>query len=169
MWRTTGTAGMWVARSSRTRPSPLWYGARRYPETFPISATVPTASLRSGILKFRDAAGNIVSYNLATSSLCGTTGNQTCDPRGLGISSTMSATMALDPVGNNSSLGDELNTTGFTGNAKSPLTDDFVTYRMDHTLSSKWRANASFSYSRDLSYNSLPLVVDVRNPNLIIC
>jgi hypothetical protein len=67
------------------------YEARRYPETFPISATVPTASLRSGILKFRDAAGNVVSYNLATSNSCGTTGTQACDPRGLGISPTMSA------------------------------------------------------------------------------
>ncbi len=80
----------------------------------------------------------------------------------------MSAMMALDPVGNNSSLGDGLNTTGFTGNAKSPLTDDFVTYRMDHTFSSKWRANASFSYSSDLSYDSSPLVVDIRNPNNLL-
>ncbi|MGA7234964.1 MAG: carboxypeptidase regulatory-like domain-containing protein [Bryobacteraceae bacterium] len=144
------------------------YEARRYPETFPVNVTVPTATLRQGILQYRDASGNVVAYNLATSTLCGTTGNQQCDPRGLGISPTMKAMMALDPVGNNPSSGDGLNTIGFTGNAKSPLTDDFVTGRIDHNFNSKWRANGSFSYSRDLSYNSAPLVQDIRNPTNIL-
>jgi hypothetical protein len=144
------------------------YEARRYPETFPVSATVPTATLRQGILQYRDASGNVVAYNLATSTLCGTTGNQPCDPRGLGISPTMKAMMALDPVGNNPSAGDGLNTIGFVGNAKSPLTDDFVTGRIDHSFNSKWRPNGSFSYSRDLSYNPSPLVEDIRNPNNIL-
>jgi hypothetical protein len=144
------------------------YEARRYPETFPLTATVPTASLRQGILQFRDAAGNIVAYNLATSTLCGPQGNQPCDPRGLGISPTMKAMMALDPVGNNPTGGDGLNTTGFRGNAKSPLTSDFVTGRLDHNFNSKWRANGSFSYSRDLAYNSSPLVLDIRDPNALL-
>jgi Carboxypeptidase regulatory-like domain len=144
------------------------YEARRYPETFPVTATVPTPTLRQGILQFRDASGNVVPYNLATSTLCGPQGNQACDPRGLGISPTMKAMMALDPVGNNPSAGDGLNTIGFTGNAKSPLTDDFVTLRLDHNFNSKWRANGSFSYSRDLSYDPSPLVMDIRNPNDIL-
>jgi Carboxypeptidase regulatory-like domain len=141
------------------------YEARRYPETFPLTVTVPTNTLRQGILQFKDASGNTVAYNLATSSLCGPSGNSPCDPRGLGISPTMKSMMALDPVGNNSSVGDGLNTTGYTGNVQSPLTDDFVTLRLDHNFNSRWRANGSFSYSRDLSYNSSPLVVDIRNPN----
>jgi Carboxypeptidase regulatory-like domain len=144
------------------------YEARRYPETFPVNVTVPTASLRQGILQYRDASGNVVAYNLATSTLCGATGNQPCDPRGLGISPTMKAMMALDPIGNNPSAGDGLNTIGFAGNAKSPLTDDFVTGRLDHSFNSKWRANGSFSYSRDLSYNPSPLVQDIRNPTNIL-
>ena len=141
------------------------YEARRYPETFPLTATVPTSTLRQGILQFKDSSGNTVAYNLATSTACGPTGGQACDPRALGISPTMKAMMALDPVGNNSSVGDGLNTTGYTGNVRSPLTDDFVTLRLDHNINSKWHANGSFSYSRDLSYNSSPLVVDIRNPN----
>jgi hypothetical protein len=141
------------------------YEARRYPETFPLTVTVPTATLRQGILQFKDASGNTVAYNLATSTACGPSGNQPCDPRGLGMSPTMKAMMALDPVGNNSSVGDGLNTTGYTGNVRSPLTDDFVTFRLDHNFNSKWHANGSFSYSRDLSYDPSPLVVDIRNPN----
>ncbi|MBV9442593.1 MAG: carboxypeptidase regulatory-like domain-containing protein, partial [Acidobacteriaceae bacterium] len=141
------------------------YEARRYPETFLITSTVPTNSLKQGILRFKDAAGNINSYNLTTSKLCSTTGNQACDPRGIGVSPTMSAMMALEPAPNNSSVGDGLNTAGFTANVKSPLTQDFGTFRLDHNITDKWRFNGSFSYSRDLEYNSSPLVVDIRNPN----
>ena len=146
----------------------LEYEARRYPETFLISSTVPTASLKQGILRFRDSGGTVDSYNLATSALCGAQGNSACDPRGIGASPTMSAMMALEPAGNNSTIGDGLNTTGFTANARSPLTDDFLTARLDHNLSSKWHFNASFSYSRDLSYDPSPLVLDIRNANDVL-
>lgn len=81
------------------------------------------------------------------------------------MSPTLQAMMALDPPWNNSSLGDGLNTTGFTANARSPLTDDFGTLRLDHNISAKWHFNGSFSYSRDLSYDPSPLVLDIRNPS----
>ena len=58
-----------------------------------------------------------------------------------------------------------MNTTGFAGNVKTPLTDDFGTFRIDHNLNSKWHLNGSFSYSRDLAYDGTPLVLDIRNPN----
>ncbi len=80
------------------------YEARRYPETFQISSIVPTATLKQGILRFKDAAGNIDSYNLASSTLCGPTGNQACDPRHIGLSPTMQAMMALEPAGNNTNV-----------------------------------------------------------------
>jgi hypothetical protein len=41
--------------------------------------------------------------------------------------------MALDPVGNNPTGGDGLNTTGFRGNARSPLTK--ILLRADSTTS----------------------------------
>jgi hypothetical protein len=141
------------------------YEARRYPETFNITSIVPTNTLKQGILRFKDTAGNIDSYNLATSKLCGPTGNQACDPRAIGISPTMSAMMALEPSPNNVSVGDGLNTAGFTANVISPLTQDFGTFRLDHNITDKWHFNGSFSYSRDLEYNSSPLVLDIRNPN----
>jgi hypothetical protein len=146
------------------------YEARRYPETFQVNYVVPTATLKQGILRFKDAAGNIDSYNLATSNACGPSGNAACDPRGLGISPTMSAMMALDPPGNNPNVSgaDGLNTTGFTANAQSPLTDDFSTFRLDHNITDKLHFNGSFSFSRDLSYDAAPLVVDIRNPNSVL-
>jgi hypothetical protein len=145
------------------------YETRRYPETFHLNYIVPTATLRQGILRFKDSAGNIDSYNLATSAACGTAGNSACDPRGIGISPTMQAMMASDPAGNNPNVSgaDGLNTTGFTANVQSPLSDDFGTFRLDHNITDKLHFNGSFSYSRDLAYNSSPLVVDIRNPNAV--
>ncbi len=146
------------------------YEARRYPETFQVNAIVPTPTLAGGILQFKDSSGVANLYNLLTSSACGTAGTAACDPRGVGISPTMQAMMAAEPAGNNPGLSgtDGLNTTGFTGNTKSPLTDDFGTFRLDQSLSSKWHLNGSFSYSRDIAYNSSPIVLDIRNPTNIV-
>lgn len=146
------------------------YEARRYPETYFVTGVVPTPSLASGILQFRDGSGAINSYNLATGSLCGTAGTAPCDPRGIGISPTMKAMMADEPAGNDPGLSgsDGLNTTGFAGNTKSPLTDDFGTSRIDHTLNDKWHLNASFSYYRDIAYDSAPIVLDIRNPSDVL-
>jgi hypothetical protein len=146
------------------------YEARRYPETYQVSAIVPTPTLAQGILQFKDGAGNTNAYPLATARTCGTTGVAACDPRHIGISPTMAAMMAAEPAGNNPGLTgtDGLNTTGFTANAKSPLTDDFGTFRLDHNLNAKWHLNGSFSYSRDIAYNSAPIVLDIRNPSNVV-
>jgi hypothetical protein len=146
------------------------YEARRYPETYQVSTIVPTASLAQGILQFKDGAGNVNSYPLATSNTCGASGTAACDPRRIGISPTMAAMMAAEPQGNNPGLAgtDGLNTTGFTANTRSPLTDDFGTFRLDHNLNAKWHLNGSFSYSRDIAFNSAPIVLDIRNPSHVI-
>lgn len=143
------------------------YEARRYPETFQVTAIVPTPTLAAGILQFKDASGATKAYNLTTSQACGAAGTAACDPRGIGLSPTMRAMMAVEPAGNDPGLAgtDGLNTTGYAGNAKSPLTDDFGTFRLDHTLNSNWHLNGSFSYSRDLAYDSAPIVLDIRNPS----
>src|SRR5262245_28253328 len=46
------------------------YEVRRFPQATNFSRLVPTSSLRSGTLTFRDAAGNAVTYQLATSTQC---------------------------------------------------------------------------------------------------
>ena len=76
------------------------YEARRYPETFGVTAIVPTASMASGVLQFKDGSGVVQAYNLATSSACGSSGTAPCDARGIGISPTMAAMMKAEPAGN---------------------------------------------------------------------
>ena len=75
----------------------------------------------------------------------------------------MKAMMALEPAGNNPNVSgvDNLNTTGFTANLKSPLTDDFGTFKLDQIINPNWHFNGSFSYSRDLSYDPSPLVSSI--------
>src|ERR1035441_8827241 len=139
------------------------YEGRRYPQKLQFQRIVPTATLKQGIIQFLDGAGNVVQYNLATADLCGPSGNAPCDPRGIGISPAMKTLFADDPTGNNSSLGDGLNTIGLQGNVRAPLSNDYTVFRIDHYFSQKWRFNGSFLYGRDLRNDTT--VMDIRNPN----
>ncbi len=149
---------------------PIWRGktfvygsyfGRRFPQTFDIARAVPSDTLRQGILRFRDAAGNIVSYNLASSMLCGSGNNQKCDPRGLGISPTVVALWKQLPAANDLSSGDQLNTQGFRSTVGAPLKTDTENFRLDHNFTSKWRFGGSYIYSRTLQSSASQL--DIRN------
>jgi len=132
----------------------LNYEGRRFPRSTPILRIVPTDTLRAGILRFRDAAGNIVSYNLRTSSLCGATGNLACDPRGIGLSPSMSSLWSKMPAGNDPSSGDGLNTIGFRANVANPLENDYYNARLDYNISNNWRFDAAFRYFGELNGGS---------------
>lgn len=137
------------------------YEVRRFPQTVPFTRLVPTSSLRNGTLTFRDAAGNPVAYQLATSTLCGAAGSLACDPRGLGISPTVRAMFASMPAGNDPSLGDGFNTIGLRGVAPAPLTSDAVTFRLDHKVTDKMQFMGRYSYQRNLAPQ--PAQLDIRD------
>src|SRR6266498_290243 len=139
------------------------YEVRRFPQSAAFTRLVPTSSLRNGTLSFRDSAGNVVLYPLATSTRCGSTGTLACDPRTLGISPTTAAMFALLPAGNDATLGDGLNTTGFRGVAPTSLTLDAVTFRLDHKITQKLQFMGRYAYQRDLAPSATQL--DIRNPN----
>src|SRR5215472_13584180 len=123
------------------------YEGRRFPQQTTFNRLMPTSSLRAGILKFRDASGNIVSSDLRTSTLCGS-GTTACDPRGLGISPSVAALWALDPQGSDPTVAgaDGLNTLGFVGTASAPLSTNFYTARIDHEVKKNWHFNGSYTY-----------------------
>lgn len=128
------------------------YEGRRLVATQQYSRIVPTDTLRQGILRFRDANGNIISYNLATAQQCGATGNGACDPRGLGINPLVSQLWSkYEPAGNDPSQGDGLNTTGFSAPLGLPIHSDFGVVRLDHSFSSKWQAFGSYRIYKELS------------------
>jgi hypothetical protein len=145
------------------------YEGRRFPGSTQQSRIVPSSLLEQGILQFNDCSsgtfdrkgnctgtGTLRSYNLATSTACGS-GAGACDPRGLGISPTVLAMWKLMPAGNDSSVSgaDGLNTSGFTTNAGTPLTNDFYDLRLDQDVTSKWHASASYRYFRQAQISAL--------------
>lgn len=126
------------------------YELLRFPQSDEFTKTVPTANLKAGILTFRDASGNIDTYNLANSTACGPVGGQPCDPRALGISPTVQAFWNLLPAGNFSGAGDGLNTTGFVGTAPAPLQTDNGIFRLDHNFNDRWRFSGAYDYFRSI-------------------
>ncbi len=128
------------------------YEGRRLVAQQVYSRIVPTDTLRQGILRFRDASGNVVSYNLATAQLCGAQGNSACDPRALGINPLVSQLWnKYEPEGNDQSQGDGLNTTGFTAALPLPTSSNFGVVRLDHSFGSKWQAFGSYRIYKEIS------------------
>ena len=70
---------------------------------------------------------------------------------------------ALMPAGNDTTLGDGLNTTGYRGNVSTPLTFDTVSFRLDHHFTDKLQFMGRYSYQRDLAPQIGQL--DIRDPS----
>ncbi len=126
------------------------YEGERYPRSGPFTSLVPSATLRQGIIRERDANGNIVSYNLANSTACGPNGGQMCDPRGIGLNPVINQIWnKYMPACNTMNFGDHgLNTCGYIGLLSYPLTNDFGVGRLDHDFGSNWRFFSSYRYFR---------------------
>jgi len=142
------------------------YEGRNFSPPFDVLRIVPSETLRRGILRFRDNAGRVVSYDLATSTLCGQTNNVRCDPRRIGISPSVAALWSLMPPGNDLASGDGLNTVGWRSTAGAPLENDYVVGRYDRRLTENWWLNFSGGYARRLSTlggpNGLRQQLDIR-------
>ncbi|HSC28771.1 MAG TPA: carboxypeptidase-like regulatory domain-containing protein [Vicinamibacterales bacterium] len=111
------------------------YEARRFPRTTQVSRTVPSDSLKAGLLRFRDAAGNVNTYNV-----------RALDPRGIGLNPVVSSVWNMMPTGNDPSRGDDFNTIGFTADADTSFNSDAYVLRLDHNFNTSWRADANYRF-----------------------
>ncbi len=128
------------------------YEGRRLPVNTVVRRLVPSDSLRQGLLRFRDASGRIVAYDLATSRQCGPGGSSVCDPRGTGLNSLVRDLWSrFEPDGNDLTRGDGLNTSGFQANEKYPVSDSFAVVRLDHSFGSNWQLMLSYRYFREIA------------------
>jgi hypothetical protein len=130
------------------------YEVRRFPQSLQDTRIMPSTLLRQGILQFKDAAGNLNQYNLATSTACPVTvSNPTgaCDPRGIGISPTISKLWGMMPKGTDTSIGDGANTLGDHLNLAAPLKTDFISFRLDHKFTDKVQFFGRYMYSRNVA------------------
>jgi hypothetical protein len=113
------------------------YEGRRRPGSFQTTRIVPTASLRAGQLRFRDAAGEVVTVD-----------PKSFDPRSLGANALILRSLASLPLPNNPSFGDGLNTGGFTFNYPTPLRDDFGLLRLNYHAGANWTVEATAAANR---------------------
>ncbi len=143
------------------------YEGRRFDSSAQVTRTVPTDTLKQGIVQFRDPAGNIQKFDLKSAAICGSSGNSVCDPRGLGISPTVKAEWALMPAGNVTG-GDGLNTTGYLANIATPIQDDYGVLRLDHSFTTKLVFNGSYNYFRHIATGSGDISILNGNPQSLI-
>ncbi|MFY9532042.1 MAG: carboxypeptidase-like regulatory domain-containing protein [Candidatus Acidiferrales bacterium] len=132
---------------------------RHFFTTAPFSRLDPTAAMRAGILEFKDAAGNIVAYNLnpvATVDPGAGPGDPNAgkliapsglDPRGKGISPAIAAEWATMPLPNDFTGGDGLRTANFTSTVPNTTNEHDAIARVDHKINDKWDFMTSFRYS----------------------
>jgi hypothetical protein len=131
------------------------YEGRRFSSVAQVTRTVPTDTLKQGIVQFRDTAGKIQQFNLATAAVCGPNGNAACDPRGLGMSPSVKAQLALMPAPNvSTSNADGLNTGGYLANIPTPIQTDYGVARLDHNFTDKLSFNGNYTYFRNITTGS---------------
>jgi hypothetical protein len=143
-------------RFGGTTGGPIWknklfffanYEGRRLHDDTIFNTVVPTSTLQSGIIEFRDAAGNLDQYSFQPGNITTACGGVSCDPRNIGLSPVIKSQLALYPTGNNPSLGDGLNTTGYTFDAPVPIAQDLGVLRLDYKINAKWAAFVTYHYS----------------------
>jgi hypothetical protein len=101
-----------------------------------ITRVVPTDSLKNGLITLGGTTVDLAPGHI--SSNCGPSGTSLCDPRNIGMSPVVSAQLALYHTGNDSSVGDGVNTTGYTFSLPTPVREDIGVVRTDFKISPKW-------------------------------
>ena len=116
------------------------YEGRRDASSTSINRNVPTENLKQGIVTFHDSTGAL--QTIGPAQIKGIV-----DPLGIGVDPAALAVLQKYPVGNNSSLGDGLNFTGYTFNAPIHSKQDTYTAKLDYKLDNSgkeslfWRGN----------------------------
>jgi hypothetical protein len=116
------------------------YEGRRDASSTSINRNVPTENLKQGIVTFHDTSGAL--RTIGPDQI-----KSIVDPLGIGVSPAVLAVLQKYPVGNNSSLGDGLNFTGYTFNAPIHSKQDTYTAKLDYKVDNSgkhslfWRGN----------------------------
>ena len=152
----------------------LNYEGFRFPGSGIFERAYPTEAFRKGVIQVPDANGVYQPYNLnpfpvttvvgsaatntvrtvtlpAAGTACPTSTTYTlgtttgCDPRSIGMSSTISTLWSkFLPIPNDPLAGDQYNTQGYLGTIRTPLTSNNYVGRIDHDFNSKHRFFTSF-------------------------
>jgi hypothetical protein len=115
------------------------YEGRRDASSSSVTRTVPMESMKQGIVNFHNTAG--VLQQIGPGQI------QQIDPAGIGIDPAVLAVLKQYPVGNNTTGGDGVNTTGYTFNAPVHNVQNTYIAKFDYKVDSAgkntlfWRGN----------------------------
>jgi len=122
------------------------YEGRRDASATSVNRNIPTENLKQGIVTFHDASGSLSTIGPAQIK-------SQVDPLGIGVDHAALKVLQQYPVGNNSSLGDGLNFTGYTFNAPIHSKQDTYTSKLDYKIDSNgkeslfWRGTLQNDHS----------------------
>jgi hypothetical protein len=148
------------------------YEGFRFPNSATFERAYPTEAFKKGVIQVPDANGVWQPYNLNPNPITVTVGNPLvpnspvrtvslpaatatcpstytgagCDPRLLGLNSTIGQVWGFLPTPNDptNNFGDQFNTQGFLSTVRIPLTSNNYVGRIDHDFNSKQRFFTSF-------------------------
>ena len=128
------------------------YQGFRWPNSATDERSVPSATMRAGLLSFD---GGKTFFNIANGDPRAAT-DATSGGAPIGINPTIQSfwnkylPMPNDPTCGalSSTFCDGINVPGFRGNIAIPQTDNFGVLRIDHDFGAKWHFNASYRYYR---------------------
>lgn len=156
------------------------YEGFRFPQTATFERAYPTDAFKKGVIQVPDANNNWIPYNLNPGPVTVTVGNPlftganavrtvtlpgatstcpasytgaACDPRTLGLNSTITKLWGFLPTPSDptTNAGDQFNTQGYLGTVKTPLTSNNYVGRIDHDFNSNERFFTSFRAFKLLS------------------
>jgi Carboxypeptidase regulatory-like domain len=150
------------------------YEGFRWPQSITFDRTMPTASMRAGLVKLNGevinlnptptvdpATGTTYAANtgtciaaagcdkgaIPTGALVPCAGAGGCDPRGLGINPVVQTLWnTYLPLPNDFTKGDGLNYAGYTSSIAIPQSSNFGVARIDHDFPKGWHFNGTYHY-----------------------
>ncbi len=145
----------------------LWFfgsfEGHQFNDNATLTRLVPTSTLKSGIIEFPDGQGQVESYPLQPGNISTACSGGPCDPRNIGMSPAIQKQLALYPAGNNPSIGDGFNTTGFTFNTPTPVSAKIGVLRLDGKINDRWSVFATYHTGQEniVSTNQVDIVSSV--------
>jgi len=113
------------------------YEAYRLKRQSPKTNTIPTPTARQGILQYQ-VNGAVQQYDIFKNVNL---------PKSTVVAGFLNQ---VPSVGNNTAIGDGLNTTGYSFNARSNITRDNLTGKVDYNFSSKHVFTGTYAWNRDI-------------------
>lgn len=104
----------------------LNYEGRRDASAVTVTRTVPTELMKQGIIQYHNTSGQLVQV--------GPEQIKSIDPAGIGISPAALKDLQSFPAGNNTAVGDQLNTTGYLFNAPGHSVQNTYIAKFDYHL-----------------------------------